>query len=513
MSVRLKIWSLPLMATLVFALGITVVALLSAHTLNTIRGIGDSRYPYLDATTQFASQLEALSGTIQSAVAEGDKKRLDEVGDRVSAARTTLQRIGAIPDHAERAAALSQAFEAYQNEALGTAQILLGVKPGDAGTAAPRMQAAQHTLEALLQKERNAAHDEFGASLKAAEAGVHSSLYAIVGSGALVILVLGVGSWLVIGSVWSQLGGEPEYARAAMRRVAHGDLSQQVQLRPGDDSSLLAAVHAMTEGLRSMVAGVRTSTFSIADASKEIAAGNLDLSGRTEQQASSLARTASTMEQFTATVRQNADSARLANDLAGTAREAATRGGSAVQSVVETMGSIADSSRRISEIIGVIDGIAFQTNILALNAAVEAARAGEQGRGFAVVAGEVRSLAQRSAQAAKEIGTLIKASAEQVEHGASLVRHAGEATGEIVGSVQRLGDLVGQISAASIEQAKGIEEVSGAVASMDDATQQNAALVEQAAASAGSLERQAQALASTVSVFRLQPDEGFALAR
>ncbi|HYP32621.1 MAG TPA: methyl-accepting chemotaxis protein, partial [Burkholderiaceae bacterium] len=252
-----------------------------------------------------------------------------------------------------------------------------------------------------------------------------------------------------------------------------------------------------------VVGQVRLSSDSIATGSSEIASGNADLSQRTEAQAGNLQQTAASMEQLTGSVRANADTAGVANQLATEASAAAGRGGVAVNRVVETMNEIAASSRKIGDIIGVIDGIAFQTNILALNAAVEAARAGEQGRGFAVVAGEVRSLAQRSAEAAKEIKALIGASVDRVESGSRLVNDAGTTMTEIVASVQRVTDIIGEISAASTEQSQGIVEVKGAIGEVDQMTQQNAALVEQSAAAAESLKDQAARLAQVVSTFRL----------
>ncbi|MBT9502508.1 MAG: chemotaxis protein [Burkholderiaceae bacterium] len=504
MSVRMKIWALPIIATVIFSLGIVVVLFSSLGTMSTIKDVGHSSYPYLEATTQMGSQLEALSGTIQSAVAEGEKKRLDEANERATGIRKTLARIVALPAHADEGKALTQDFEAYYTAALDTAQLFLGIKQGDGAASVPAMQAAQKKLEERLKKDQAKAQLTFSEGLSGAESGVRASLYATLISGLVVVIVLGIASWLVIGSVWSQLGGEPEYAREAMRAMALGDLSQKIELSPGDETSLLAAVAAMTEGLRSMVSGVRTSTFQITDASREIAAGNMNLSVRTEEQASSLARTASSMEKITGTVQQNAESARMANQLASSASTVATQGGEVVGEVIQTMGTISTSSKKIADIIGVIDGIAFQTNILALNAAVEAARAGEQGRGFAVVAAEVRSLAQRSAQAAKEISSLIKASVEQVEHGSVLVERAGSTMREIVSSVQRVGDIIAEISEASKEQATGIGEASTAIARMDDSTQQNAALVEEAAAAASSLEQQAVSLTEAVSSFKLQ---------
>ena len=294
--------------------------------------------------------------------------------------------------------------------------------------------------------------------------------------------------------------------------VAGGDLTSRISVTGRDEvGELLRALHDMNQNLVQIVDQVRSGTDTIATASEQIAMGNLDLSSRTEQQASSLEETASSMEELTVTVRQNADHARQASQLALSASEVAVKGGAVVAQVVETMGSINDSSRKMTEIIGVIDGIAFQTNILALNAAVEAARAGEQGRGFAVVAAEVRSLAQRSAAAAKEIKTLIEHSSGRVDSGSTLVAQAGTTMGDVVASVKRVTDIMAEISAASQEQSAGIEQVNQAILQMDTVTQQNAALVEEAAAAAGTMQEQASSLARAVSAFTLH-DTAVAIA-
>ncbi len=289
--------------------------------------------------------------------------------------------------------------------------------------------------------------------------------------------------------------------------VAAGDLTSRIEAHTTDETGLLlAALKDMNGSLVKIVSEVRSGTDTIATASNQIASGNQDLSSRTEQQASSLEETAASMEELTSTVKQNADNARQANQLAVSASEVAVKGGSVVNQVVDTMGSINASSRKIVDIIGVIDGIAFQTNILALNAAVEAARAGEQGRGFAVVAAEVRSLAQRSAAAAKEIKTLIDDSVGKVEEGSKQVAEAGKTMDEIVESVKRVTDIMGEITAASQEQTSGIEQINQAITQMDQVTQQNAALVEEAAAAAGSLQDQAGTLSQVVSVFKLSEE-------
>ncbi|OZI43498.1 methyl-accepting chemotaxis protein [Bordetella genomosp. 5] len=291
-------------------------------------------------------------------------------------------------------------------------------------------------------------------------------------------------------------------------RIAAGDLTQRVDVRNSNEiGQLFAALKRMQESLTRTVSQVRRGVDEINVGAQEISAGNTDLSSRTEQQAASLEETAASMEELASTVKQNADNARQANQLAASASDVAERGGSAVSEVVHTMEAISGSSRKISEIVSVIDGIAFQTNILALNAAVEAARAGEQGKGFAVVAGEVRSLAQRSAQAAKEIKVLIEDSVSKVGTGSQQVERAGNTMQEIVASVKRVTDIMGEISAASEEQSSGIDQVNRAVAQMDEVTQQNAALVEEAAAAAGSLQDQAERLAEAVSVFKINAGE------
>ena len=307
---------------------------------------------------------------------------------------------------------------------------------------------------------------------------------------------------LIIRSVERSVGGDPADAANTAMKIASGDLSSDVQLARNDSHSLMFAMKNMRDRLVEMVAHVRSSTDSIALASGEIAAGNNDLSSRTEEQASALQQTAASMKQLAATVQQNAANAEQGNQLATAASTVAVRGGEVVGQVVQTMKGINDSSRQIADIIGVIDGIAFQTNILALNAAVEAARAGEQGRGFAVVAAEVRTLAKRSADAAKEIKQLITASVERVEHGSSLVNQAGSTMDEVVQSIRRVTDLMGEISAASREQSQGVSQIGDAVNQMDTVTQQNAALVEQSAAAADSLKVQAQQLVTAVAVFR-----------
>ncbi|WP_104654523.1 methyl-accepting chemotaxis protein [Ralstonia insidiosa] len=358
--------------------------------------------------------------------------------------------------------------------------------------------AFEKTLDKMVKRVEEVAA---ASTVRARQDAERSRLLMIVMAavGAVLGIVLGI---VIARRLSRQLGGEPSYAADVARRIAAGDLAVQVQTRPGDRSSMLFAMSQMQQQLTGTISNIKSSADSIASATKQIAAGNADLSQRTEEQASSLEETASSMEELTSIVKQNADNARQASALAGSASDIAVKGGEVVGRVIETMSGINASSKKIADIIGVIEGIAFQTNILALNAAVEAARAGEQGRGFAVVAGEVRSLAQRSATAAKEIKELIGDSVGRVRNGSALVTEAGGVIEEVVVAVKRVTDIMGEISAASDEQSSGIEQVNQAVNQMDEVTQQNAALVEQAAAAALSLEEQAHLLRNAVSAFR-----------
>jgi methyl-accepting chemotaxis protein len=364
----------------------------------------------------------------------------------------------------------------------------------------PALDAVQDNVGRIVELQKKIVE----ARGAAVEQHISSTSTLMIGLGALAVLLGSAFAYWITRSITNPL----KQAVLAAQKVAAGDLTSDIEVKTKDETGqLLQALKDMNTSLMGIVGQVRQGTDTIATASSQIAAGNLDLSSRTEQQASSLEETAASMEELTSTVKQNADNARQANQLAVSASGVAVKGGQVVSQVVQTMDAINTSSRKIVDIIGVIDGIAFQTNILALNAAVEAARAGEQGRGFAVVAAEVRSLAQRSAAAAKEIKTLIGDSVDKVEEGSKQVAEAGKTMEEIVDSVKRVTDIMAEITAASQEQTSGIEQINQAITQMDQVTQQNAALVEEAAAAAQSLQEQASGLSQVVSVFRLDDSQ------
>jgi methyl-accepting chemotaxis protein len=443
---------------------------------------------------------QAVEGSIAPEKAQAEAARLEkEYQERVAYWR-------AHPPYGLEAQLLGPQHEAGERFITASRSVLKATSTGDA----PAAQAALKSADALYLQHRagvdatvkasTAFADAASATFDATLARVAWSQWSVFLAATVLLLGFGRFAWK---SVWGQVGGEPADVAAVANAVAAGDLRQRVPLAAGDDNSIMAAMAAMCERLTQVVATVRASSDSIATGSQQIARGNADLSQRTEVQAGNLQQTAASMEQLTGALKANADAARSAALLAAEAGAAASQGGAAVQQVVQTMDSIAEGSQKIGQIVSVIDGIAFQTNILALNAAVEAARAGEQGRGFAVVASEVRALAQRSAEAAREIKALIGASVERVQAGAELVNSAGRHMGGMVEQVQRVAGLIAEMGQASQQQTAGVDQLNATVAGLDEATQRNAALVEQSAAAADSLHAQAHQLVAAVGIFRL----------
>jgi len=498
-------------------LAILVVMVLMTNYLNysnkgkLTRGLELSTQKNLQAGTMKSAMLEtgiAMRNIgLQSDVSlmQKEEQKVKDQRARYDKAQADLKALG-LNDNEKKALADIAALDADVDKAFKEAigQVLAFNSEGAAkvisGRIDPLNQQTLTLINKLVDMQQAAARDVMDSSVTA-----DRSLMMMLFLLGAIAVAIGVACAVVITrSITVPLSGAVEVAQ----KVAAGELTSQVHVEGKDETSeLLQALKDMNDSLAKTVGDVRSGTDLISTASQEIASGNADLSARTESQASSLEETASSMEELTSTVKQNADNARQANQLAVTASSVAEKGGTVVAQVVETMGSIKASSSKIVDIIGVIDGIAFQTNILALNAAVEAARAGEQGRGFAVVASEVRNLAQRSAGAAKEIKELIGDSVDKVDAGSKLVDEAGQTMGLIVTSIRQVADIMGEITAATQEQSNGIEEVNQAITQMDEMTQQNAALVEEAAAAAESMQEQAEMLAQAVSIFKLSHDQ------
>jgi methyl-accepting chemotaxis protein len=472
----------------------------------------DDRYLKVSLATDLGEAADAQARVIRNAVIAANEpeqvadafKELAASATATDEAMTQLDKVLNSASGREKFAAMSDARAKFYKDRDEVVRLLKAGQHDEAAhtllvTMRPTQRAFFETITSLIKSQSGVLTSEGHQAREDGRNAVISALVLAVVA-AVVATLMAV---LITRGLTRQLGAEPGEVVAIASAIAAGNLGVAVNTRDGDTTSILAAMRRMRERLADVVGKVRLSSDSIATGSAEIATGNADLSQRTEEQASNLQQTAASMEQITGSVRSSAETAGVANQLASEASAAASRGGVAVSRVVETMNDIAASSKKIADIIGVIDGIAFQTNILALNAAVEAARAGEQGRGFAVVASEVRSLAQRSAGAAKEIKALIGDSVEKVDIGARQVDQAGLSMNDIVAQVERVGQLIGQISVASVQQSTGIEEIGNAVSQLDKVTQQNAALVEESAAAAESLSQQATRLTQIVSVFQL----------
>ncbi|GAB3275291.1 methyl-accepting chemotaxis protein [Parahaliea aestuarii] len=489
----------------ILAAGITVNSRITARASDALTRVQAVQFPAVEAlrTVQedFANVQEALSRT----VTEGDTGGLTQADESAAEAREALARLGALDEvTAQLAAELSGRFEQYYSAATEATTILLGNADGDPGAAIEQMQQTLQAFDSLLQDSSEAALVQFSALLAGSSDDLQRTLQVFMLSSLVMLIVIWLGSWLQINRVLAALGGEPEAAVAVVRRIADGDFTTEVQTRPGDQSSLLYGIAVLKAKLGELMQGVHSSSDAVDSAAAEVSSAVGLLSERTSGQAANLQETAASMEEMTSTLRNSAEHSRHANDLAQAARTEAEGGLEVVNRAVDAMSEIDSSSKKIADIIGVIDEIAFQTNLLALNAAVEAARAGEQGRGFAVVASEVGSLAQRSSSAAGEIKALIQDSVGKIRDGRGLVNESGNYLNAIVASVKKVTDIIGEISTASQEQAAGLEQVNHAVTQMDRMTQQNAAMVEQVTELASRLTSESRDLAGTVSAFRIE---------
>ena len=497
--------SFGLVAALLFALAVFALLGLSrvADRLDTVI---DDRYPKVQMVSDVLEELNLQARIVRNLIIL-DKKDRDAEFTRLAKSRQQASEVYAKLEQGIRSneGKAKLADSLVNRQAFGK-KLDAFVELAKADDAKARdflmqeLRPAQLDYEGSLKKLTKFQEELMAADSKASEDAIQTSRLEILGFALAGLVVAGVAAVTVTRAITQPTGRLVEL----MDAMAQGDLSRDVVVDRRDEiGQLQQGLKSMRDALAATVASVRANSASVATASAQIAQGNADLSQRTEEQASALQQTAATMEQLGSTVRNNADSARQADQLAHGAASVASQGGEVVGQVVSTMQGISDSSTKIGDIIGVIDGIAFQTNILALNAAVEASRAGEQGRGLAVVAGEVRTLAQRSAEAAREIKTLIARNIEQVEQGNALVDRAGKTMAEIVASVRHVSEIVGEISSATVEQGNGIKQVSDAVGQMDRVTQQNAALVEESAAAAESLSGQAQRLVESVAFFRV----------
>ncbi|EJL80858.1 methyl-accepting chemotaxis protein [Herbaspirillum sp. CF444] len=501
---------------LALLLGIAFFSFTRMALLNdNINFLVNDRYAKIALADAISNNVNLVARVVRNIALSDDEASSKQELARIVKAReendATLKKLGdaiVTPQGKELMAALQRTGADYYAEQQNLLNLLAQNKLAEAKQLLfNAMRAKQNAMFDALKKVSDYQHDAMNKTVADSQETYRRTTALLFAVSAVAFVLSLIAAVLITRSIIRQLGGEPDYAMAVAGDIANGNLSTSIILRHGDQTSLMASIGVMRNRLAEIVGHVRTGTDTIATASSQIAMGNLDLSTRTEQQASSLEETASAMEQLTSTVKQNADNARQANQLAASASEVAIAGGNVVGKVVETMGTIHASSKKIVDIISVIDGIAFQTNILALNAAVEAARAGEQGRGFAVVASEVRGLAQRSAAAAKEIKALIDSSVAQVDVGSRLVEQAGTTMTDVVNSVRRVTDIVGEISSASEEQSDGIEQINLAITQMDEVTQKNAALVEEAAAAAQSMQHQAGTLLEVVSIFKLGAEQ------
>lgn len=510
MKFKHRIWLLPIMTAVIVAIGLIISSQMTSRTSAALVRVENVQYPTVEALRSMREHVTNVEEALQRAVAEGDQQALSEAEREAAAVRETLGTLRKADAASSLDDDLGSAFDNYFTAATSATRIMLGSQSGDAAQAIAGMQQNHEALTTLLASSQESAIAEFRSLLTSGTDNIRRSVIASLVMAIVIMLALGIGSWILIGSVFRSLGGEPEVAAAIVRSIAGGDFTTSVQLRAGDDASLLHGIETLRRKLGELIRDVRSTSGTVDASAADINASIDRLNLRSSEQAASLEETASSMEEMTASVKRNADNARHASGLATEARERAQRGGDVAVRAVNAMTEINNSSRRIADIIGVIDEIAFQTNLLALNAAVEAARAGEQGRGFAVVASEVRSLAQRSATAAREIKELIQDSVAKVQDGSKLVDESGKHLRDIVEAATKVANIIGEISEASSQQANGLDQVNAAIMQMDATTQQNAAMAEETSSVAAAMKNQARSLTDLIAVFRVEQGHGAA---
>ncbi len=505
MRFKHRIWLLPIMTAVIVSAGIAINSRITTHASEGLARVEKVQYPTVEAIRSLRADVTKIQEALQQAVAEGDQTAIKTAEEHAAAIKVTLNQLRTLDggDHG-LAEKLGTQFDNYYVSATRATRVLLNLDKGDSATVVASMQMNAQALTSLLAATNDKALADFRALLAGGADDVRSTLRVSMIAAGIMLFTLGIGSWILINSVFGSLGGEPEEAAEIVRRIAGGDFTAQVAVQNGDTSSLLHGIATLRTKLGDLIRDVHRSSAAVDTAAVDMNQAVGQLSARTAGQAASLEQTASSMEQMTETVKQNADNARHASELASATRNQAEAGGQVVNRAITAMSEINASSKRIADISGVIDEIAFQTNLLALNAAVEAARAGEQGRGFAVVAIEVRNLAQRSGTAAREIKTLIQDSVAKVQDGSTLVDESGRHLNDIVKSVKKVADIIREISAASQEQANGLEQVNTAVMQMDQMTQQNSAMADETSSVATTMTNQAKQLLDIVGVFRIE---------
>jgi len=505
MRFKHRIWLLPIMTAVIMSAGIAVNSRITSRASDALARAEKVQYPTVEVLRSMRAEVTKIQETLQQAVVEGDRAAVGAVTIHEASVRASIKELAALEGPTDTLALkLGQQFDNYYSASVKATGILLGTQTGDSASAIAGMQTANQDLTALLSASNDKAVVDFRSLLAGGATDVRQTLNVSIISAAIMLAILGAGSWILISSVFGSLGGEPEAAVEIVRRIATGDFTARVDVRPGDESSLLHGIATLRIKLGDLIRDIHRSSAAVDAAAGDMNVAVGELSDRTSAQAASLDETSTSMDQMTAIVKRNAENSGDATKLAVAARSQAEIGGAVVHRAVGAMTEINSSSKRIADIIGVIDEIAFQTNLLALNAAVEAARAGEQGRGFAVVASEVRNLAQRSSTAAREIKTLIQDSVAKVQDGQTLVNESGQHLNDIVTSVKKAANIISEMSSASQEQSHSVEEVNKAIKKMDKMTHQNSAMVERTSAVADKMSEQAKQLINIVALFRIE---------